>query len=77
MVRQVHQQQGSSVMGQYQYKVTLPPDLRAQIDSAAQKRGISTAEEIRRRLEQSFDVDYPESLRVAKALKTLIQFVKD
>jgi Arc-like DNA binding dprotein len=41
-------------MKQRQLKVSLPDSLRRQLDAAAKKSGESVAEEIRRRVEQSF-----------------------
>jgi hypothetical protein len=43
-----------------QLKVSLPDDLRAQLDLAAMAAGNSVAEEIRRRLERSFAQDAVE-----------------
>ena len=40
-----------------QLKISLPDDLRSQLDAAAEKTNQSLAEEIRSRLEQTFEAD--------------------
>lgn len=64
-------------MTQAQFKIMMSSGLRARLAREAERHGISAAEEIRRRLEQSFEVDYLNALDVARALRTLIKFYGD
>src|SRR6516162_7530631 len=44
-------------MGQTQLKITLPPEIRAELDLVSARSGLSLGEEIRRRLERTFAED--------------------